>query len=155
MDHQKKPSYRLKLITNGLTVIFLISFQACNNDYCSCVAPPISSTLMGEWEWIKTVTPSRTITPLQSGYAKSVKFLNDGSVNYITFHQADSLTLTLVQNRNVVSEDKEAKTVTMDFGLDGVIKFNLSGDQVEFGDLMKVYSAKSDTVRHHYKRKVH
>ena len=154
MDHFKTPSYLLKLITNGLIVIFSISTQACNRDFCDCVAPPISSTLMGEWEWVKTVTPSRTITPLQLGYPKSVKFLNDGNEDYITFHESDSLTLTLVQNRNVVSEDKRAQTVTMSFYPSGIIKFNIAGDQIEFGELMKEYSAKSDTIRHHYNRKI-
>jgi hypothetical protein len=147
----------MKFKSISLIVISIVVSLSCKDDYCQCVAPPvsISANLQGEWEWVKTVTPTSLITPASLGSGKKLQYVNDGNGSYLTFSQDDSLMMKLVKNPNGEIQDKNANTVMINFIPAGTIKFTVLADQLEFGELMINYSAKLDTVRHFYKRKIY
>lgn len=146
------------LIILGLMACLFL--QACEkpNLTCGCVASPLSSQLMGKWEWVKTVTPSRTITPQIMKYSRIFQHENDGSRDYIAFYRNDSLYLQLTQSRTFYQEDKKQFTVLEQYGSQ-YLKYYLSGStdytsrEMQTSELMAIYSEQADTVRHYYKYK--
>lgn len=111
---------------------------------------------MGKWEWVKTVSPSRTITPLSEGYSRVLQHENDGNRDYIAFYQADSLYLQLTQSRTFYQEDKERFTVLNQYGSQ-YLKYYLTRStgntnrEMQTSALMNTYTEKADTIRHYYR----
>ncbi|SFF31321.1 hypothetical protein [Spirosoma endophyticum] len=66
---------------------------------------------MGKWEWIKTVTPSRTISPQTEGYNLTFQHENDGRSDYIAYYKNDSLYRRLVQSRTFYQENRAQLTI--------------------------------------------
>lgn len=143
------------IISIVLTLVFCSVLQACERPDCGC-APPLSSELMGKWEWIKTVSPSRTITPQSMKYSRVFHHENDGSRDYIAFYQNDSLYLELTQSRTFYQEDKKQFTVLEQYGSQYLKYYLTRGSdnvarEMQTSELMKMYSEKADTIRHYYK----
>ncbi|MEO6287250.1 MAG: hypothetical protein ABIN80_00020 [Dyadobacter sp.] len=119
------------------------------------MAPPLSSELMGKWEWIKTVTPSQTITPESVGYSRTFQHENDGS-DYIAFYQNDSLYLRMVESRDFYKEDLAQLSVIKQYG-SKFIKYYLSRNpgsdirEMQTSELLNSYENSVDTVRHYYR----
>ncbi|KAA9347782.1 hypothetical protein [Larkinella humicola] len=138
-----------------LTLLFCLGVQACDKPGCGC-APPLSSELMGKWEWIKTVTPTQVITPQTMGNRRILQHENDGNVDYVAFYQNDSLYLKLVRSRNFNQEDKDQRTILENYGTHQMKYFLIGRDyrvtrEMQTSDLMKAYTEQADTVRHFYK----
>ena len=145
-----KPIIALFLIS-----VFSLLLQSCEKPDCGC-APPLSSELMGKWEWVKTVSPSRTITPQTVGYGRLFQHENDGSRDYIAFYQNDSLYLQLVQSRTFYQEDKKKATVLEQYGAQYLKYYLTRGSdngarEMQTSELMKSYAEEADTIRHYYK----
>lgn len=71
---------------------------------------------MGKWEWVKTITPSDTITPETVGYEQTFQFDNDGKNNFIAFYKNDSLTLRLVPVQSAYQEDVQENSFIEQYG---------------------------------------
>jgi len=135
-----------------LSFIFVV-LVGCEKSRCGC-APPLSSGLMGKWNWIKTVTPSGTITPQTAGYNRIFQYENEG-YNYIAFYKNDSLYLKLLESRNFGDEDLGKLTILKQYGSQ-YMKYYLNKNtgngplEMQTSELMNTYSEKADTVRHYY-----
>ncbi len=112
---------------------------------------------IGTWEWVKTVTPSRTITPQSAGYSERMKV--DGDVDYF---RDGKLVKSLRRSGNDV-RDNAALTILFPFIDDSTNKnyqlkfyvhFNEQDgvDRIETSELMSVYSQAADTVKIYYRR---
>lgn len=142
------------IIAISLLLVFCL-LQACEKPGCGC-APPLASELMGKWEWVKTVTPSRTITPQTAQYTRILHHENDGNADYVAFYQNDSLYLKLVQSRTFYEEDKKQLTVLEKYGSQYLKYYLTRGSdhvarEIQTSELMKTYTEKADTIRHYYK----
>lgn len=129
-------------------------FQACEKPDCGC-APPLSSELMGQWQWVKTVTPTRVITPQSAGFKRLFEHENDGTTgDYIAFYRNDSLYYFDRPVRTFYQEDRRLQTVLAQYG-DRYLKYYLKTSstprEMEMSELMPVYNEKADTIRHYYR----
>ena len=114
----------------------------------------MGSELTGRrWDWVRTVTPTRTITPASASYAEDLSIVND----YTVFYRSDTLRIKVEQDRSVhVVVDNQNNTVLLRYRSFGYVKYflrfnqNKTVENIEFGDPMAVYSEKADTVRHYY-----
>lgn len=145
----------MKVISTFLILTLCVFATGCEHKLCGCIAPPLSSEAMGKWEWLKTVTPSQTITPESAGYSRTFEFENDGS-DYIAFYQNDSLYLRMVQSRDFYKEDRDKHTFINQYG-SKFIKYYLSRNppneirEMQTSELLSSYENAVDTVRHHYR----
>ncbi|MBE9464189.1 hypothetical protein ACFP1I_06655 [Dyadobacter subterraneus] len=139
-------------INTALLFLFCSVFLAsCNDNKCDCIAPPFETNLQGQWKWVKTTTPTKTITAEAAGINRTINFFNDGRSDLVTFYQSDSLKSTLVRSREGASADKKNLIYLMKFNPDGYIKFYMKDySLLETSELMKDYTEKADTIRHFY-----
>jgi hypothetical protein len=63
----------MRLIPPLLSLALCLLLLTCSTPDCGCI-PPIDSIQAGRWAWVKTVTPSRTLTPQQAGYTRSMSY---------------------------------------------------------------------------------
>ncbi|MCF2447632.1 hypothetical protein L0657_26995 [Dyadobacter sp. CY345] len=140
-------------------VILAALLLACENKVpnCGCVAPPLASTLMGKWEWIKTVTPTKTITPENAGYKRTFQYDNDGSSNFIAFSQNDSVYLRFAPVRGSYKEDLEENTITEQYESKFLKYYLKKGSynwpaehEMQTSELLPFQNS-ADTIRHFYK----
>jgi hypothetical protein len=127
-------------------------FFSCKDTICGC-APPLITRLHGQWEWIKTETPSQTITPQQTENSQEMNFSNDSMGYYVTYYHADSLLSKWLFGLSGHQENEKENTIIVRFNPNGYMKFILKGDKMETSGFMNAYSSKSDTVRHYYQYK--
>jgi len=135
-----------------LLTICAFFLNSCKDPVCGC-APPLITSLHGQWEWVKTQTPSGTVTPQQTGYAKDMNFSNDSIGSYVSYYQADTLVSKLIMGLNGHQENKKESTIIVRFNPKGFMKFILKGNQMETSAFMNEFSVQSDTIRHFYQYK--
>ncbi len=147
----------LSVIRIFLCVSFLLVIKGCFPPAGS--KPPLAAELIGRWDWVRTVTPTRTITPASAGYAEDLSISNNGNNDYAVFYRSDTLRIKVEQDRSVYEvADNRNNTVLLRYWAFGYVKYFLRFSQdktvenIEFGDPMAVYSEKADTVRHYYVR---
>ncbi|GEM_PF-1533655 len=85
-------------------VLSTIFFSSCkDNNMNVSTPPPLSSNLIGKWEWTKTVDKSgEIITPQTAGYSKSISYGNSDKVNgnYLYLTERDEAPMVLKQNND-------------------------------------------------------
>jgi hypothetical protein len=112
---------------------------------------------MGRWKWVRTETPSETLSPSTEGYEEDLTIGNNGSNDYTVIYRADTLFFSSLIVRNV-QEDKKANTVLIPYSSGGYIKYFLKFNEnnivteIERSEIMKEYSESADTVRYVYIR---
>lgn len=142
----------------GLQNIALIGFSLLILNSCEIKDPiPLSSKLIGRWEWVRTETPSKTITPETEGYKEDLSISNNGDFDYAVIYREDTLWLSLIETRRIYEEsDNKARSVLIPYRNGGFIKYFLKFDQnkivqeIERTELMDEYSKFADTIRHVY-----
>lgn len=144
----------MKIIQN-ISLIFICLLFLCS---CEKSHPiPLTSKLVGRWEWVRTETPSKTITPETEGYNEDLSFGNNGDYDYVVIFREDTLWLPLFVSRSKDGEiDYKAGTVLQAYRNGNYIKYFLKFDQnkivqeIERTELMDEYSMSVDTIRHFY-----
>lgn len=119
--------------------------------------PPIHAELTGSWEWVRTESPSGTITPETEGYEEDISFGNNGEYDYMVIYRNDTLWLPLFESRRkYVEADNKANTILIHYRHEGSIKYFLRFNQYktlqefERSELMEEYTESADTIRHIY-----
>ena len=72
-----------KLILYGL-ILLCSSFITG----CGCGTAPKPDVLSGKWKWVETTTPSRTLTPENEGYTKTLDLTMDYRANVISINDS-------------------------------------------------------------------
>jgi hypothetical protein len=137
--------------------ICLLSFSGCEiNSTENSI--PLGADLMGRWKWVRTETPSKTLSPATEGYEEDLSIGNNTN-DYTVIYRADTLFFSSIEDRNKnVQEDKKANTVLIPYSSGGYIKFFLKYNEknvlreIERSEIMKEYSESADTVRYVYVR---
>ncbi len=135
----------------------LISMSGCHQD----PTLPLASYLGGRYEWTKTTTPTRTITPGTAGYHEDLTLYNDSKGQYIAFFRADTLFyLGDVSGTPTESDSKGSALLyaVRSSGNTAYIKIYLSfnaDNSVEListSRVMTTYTGSADTVRSFYQK---
>jgi hypothetical protein len=154
-----------------LSLIGLLIFFCCN----ACkkipgVSPPLSANLVARWQWVRTVTPTRTITPQTAGYGQELRFGNDGvNGDCILFYRNDTLQTKHLELKSFYQEGTDAEgnyTLLLQYGggpTSGAhfIKYRFKKneqnvvDEMQTSALLLNYSEQADTVRHFYQWRGH
>jgi hypothetical protein len=142
-----------------LFIILATILSACENGVptCGCVAPPLGSTLMGKWEWVKTITPTKTITPENAGYKRTFQYDNDGNSDFIAFYKNDSVYVRITPVRGSYKEDLKQNTIIQQYGSQFLKYYLKKGpynspteQEMQTSELLPSQNA-VDTIRHYYR----
>lgn len=145
------------LLLTFFTISLALCIQSCSR-VCGCVSPPMSSELMGQWEWTRTETPSRTVTPQTAGYTQTLEYGNDQTNNYLAIYRNDTLSMRLGLVRGSTQENTREFSVLEKYASLYPKSYLIRNSthpnrEIYTSELMENYSAKADTVRHYYKFK--
>ncbi len=138
----------MKLYKPLLSVLLCLLLLTCSTPDCGCVNP---TNIDGHWEWVKTVTPSQTLTPQQVGYTRTLDHNTRTSQNMVEYYRNDTLYLRL----KPTAYKFDALTVLETY--DKVqIKYVLTNLTTGSGDLqasepVTPYTERADTLHHFYK----
>lgn len=150
---KKVNRYFLLLISLSLSCLY----QSCEK---RGVDLALTSGTKGVWEWVRTTTPTRTLTPQSLGYTKQMAVLSDNaSIPYVAFYRNDTLQHRLNEtsrDTNHTFIDTERSTVLIQYGGAGFLKYyiatNTNGETLTISELLNPYTSLADTVRSVYKR---
>lgn len=97
-----------------ITVIILtVFFSSCERS-CGCDPTPnsISGYLPGKWQWIKTITPAKTILAKDAVYTRTMEYSYDQALGAqkIVFYKNDSLETNFLISK-VLDDNWETKKV--------------------------------------------
>ena len=116
----------------------------------------LTGATIGTWEWEKTVTPTRTLTPQSVGYTKQLSVATDIAGAYIAFYRND----TLQRRENETPTDTThtfvdgtRRTVTVKYSGAGFIRYTIiSGNTLLTISEFIPNSYSTDTVKSTYKK---
>ena len=141
-----------------ITIAIYALLTGCKKEVLDCCATPIASIGNEKWEWVKTVTPSRTDTPASTGVFKEINLFVKDSKSYMTYYENDKLVNKYVIDNDFYVEDKVAYWFANRFDKKQYVKFYLFKgnynyvDRFELTAFSDTYPLKVDTVRHTYQR---
>ncbi len=145
-----------------ITVIILtVFFSSCERS-CGCDPTPnsISGYLPGKWQWIKTITPAKTILAKDAVYTRTMEYSYDQALGAqkIVFYKNDSLETNFLISK-VLDDNWETKSVLLKYNGDSQLKIfghptdsTYNDIDLEVSEIMPDYSPKADTIRHIYQR---
>lgn len=137
-----------KLVFIPLALLLL----ACHQD----TPLPLAAYLGGRYKWVKTTTPSKTITPTMVGYQEDLTLSSDSKGQYLAYYRNDNLFLEADVKATPVESDGETNSLLYDLGEKGFIKVYLSVNannavtSISTSTIVENYSPEADTVRAYY-----
>lgn len=141
-----------------LFFLALAFFTISCREKCAC-SPPASiyDDLLGSWKWVKTTTPTKTILAENAGYSRTMDIAFDRKVQAvrIIFYQNDSLQHNILVSKKL-EDSWENKSVLLKYNNDIQLKYFQLNERhndhfdIEVSEIMPVYNARADTIRHHY-----
>jgi hypothetical protein len=152
--------YCRKGVLFGGIVTITCLLQACPGDKQLLYSIPGGTK--GAWEWVRTTTPTRVLTPQSVGYTKQLSVATDNQGAYIAFYRNDTLQKRVNEtNTNTPHTfvDQSKNSVSIGYGEDGFVNYELvpvsnNSHNLIISDLLKPYSASADTVKSEYKKAV-
>lgn len=144
-----------------LSVLFFTLMVSCKNNMNVSTPPPLSTYLVGKWEWIKTIDESGKITtPQILGYGKSMSLGNSYELNgdYIYIVENGKEVKVLLENHHFGKVEKLEDTLKIfsQFGNE-YVEFSLLKNsnnvypELIRTDLVKDYTKGLGQTRHYYK----
>jgi len=144
-----------------LTILVTLSLTNCKDNFMS-TSPPLSSKLVGKWEWVKTVNAAgEVVTPQTLGYSKSMSYGNSDKIggDYIYLVENGDKPTVLRQNNYFGKEELVGDTLTIvsRFDTEYVQFFLLKNSENIYPELIRTdlvedYSKGFGSTRHYYKR---
>lgn len=118
----------------------------------------LSTSKTGTWEWVRTTTPTRTLTPQSVGYTKQLAVATDNGKNYVGFYRNDTLQRRINETPTDTTHtfvDVDRQTVLIKYGGAGFIKYqvgNTEQDMLTISEVLNPYSLQADMVHSLYQR---
>lgn len=151
---KKKIAFSVNIV---IVLVLACMLQACPSHRGEVLA--IASATSGTWEWVKTTTPSRVLTPQTEGYTKQLALLSDDKGAYVGFYKNDTLQLRLNETPTDTTHtfvDPTRKTVLVKYGGAGFIKYYIidtgNSSTIASSEVLNPYSDQADTIRNYYER---
>lgn len=118
----------------------------------------LTGSTKGIWEWERTTTPSRVVTPQSVGYTKQLAVLSDDQGAYIAFYRNDSLQRRANETSRDTSHtivDDKRKTVLIKYGGAGYIMYRVGqtgkSTVLTVSEFLNPYTPQADTVHSTYR----
>lgn len=120
----------------------------------------IPSATKGRWEWLRTTTPTRVLTPQSVGYTKELEINSDDQGAYIAFYRNDTLQRRINESSSDTAHtfvNASRSSVLIKYGGAGYINYvvvvgsDKATISLTVSELMNPYSAVADTVKSVYK----
>lgn len=116
----------------------------------------LTGATKGRWEWVQSVTPTRTITPQSLGFTRQLAVSTDKDGAYVAFYRNDTLQRRQNETRTDTSHtfvDEVRQTVLIKYGAAGFLKYTIvpGSNTITVSDFLP-NSYSSDTVKNVYKK---
>ena len=138
-------------------LILLFSGLILSCGRCGCEPGPEPDVLSGKWKWIKTTTPTRTLSPDSEGYTRTLDLQTGYGANVISINdtlQSEIFFIKILQEDVV---DGVLKSRLIQYYNQIYIKYYFKPQHhngrpdIEVSEMMfKDYDPAADTIRHHY-----
>jgi len=142
-----------KLILYGFILLCSSFITGCR---CGCGTAPKPDVLSGKWKWVKTTTPTRTLTPGSEGYTKTLDLTMDYRANVISINDSLEKEIFYIATLEEEVVDGVLKSRLVQYYNQIYIKYYFKPEHhngrpvIELSEMMKSYDPAADTVRHHY-----
>jgi hypothetical protein len=119
----------------------------------------LSGGTRGTWEWIKTISPSQTITPQTRGYSQQLSIGTDQKGNVVAFFRNDSIQRLLYESQadlDHISADINKQSLIIQYGQAGSIRYIVPNGQSSttlfVSEVLNPYTTQADTIQHLYQK---
>ncbi len=116
----------------------------------------LTGAVSGHFEWVQSITPTRTLTPQSVGFTRQLAVGTDKDGAYVAFYRNDTLQRRQNETRTDTSHtfvDEVRQTVLIKYGAAGFLKYTIvpGSNMITVSDFLP-NSYSSDTVKNVYKK---